>query len=121
MNINKLSTLLTNTQSTQQGQQASNAQQSQQVSQGASSARPVSDTVSIDSSARRKDEQQFATTEFNKLNKSSFDNLRSMKHKLVEFEDAKKISAEAASQTEVGKLLNDPKVWEKIANRMLDF
>lgn len=121
MDINKITTLFTSTQSAQQGQQASHAQKAQQVSQAQSPSQKVTDTVSIDDAARRKDEQQFANTEFNKLNRTSFDNLRSMKHKLVEFEDAKKISAEAASQTEVGKLLNDPKVWEKIASRMLDF
>lgn len=80
----------------------------------------VSDKVSISSYGANKGEELFAKIEMEKLNQSSFDKLKTMKAKISEYEAAKEVSGEAAENTEIGKLLNNPDVWGEIANKMLD-
>ncbi|CAN5364412.1 hypothetical protein BH23BAC3_BH23BAC3_14080 [soil metagenome] len=62
---------------------------------------------------------QFAKTEMEKLTQSSSVKLGKMKTRISEYQAAKAISNEAASQTEIGKLLNNPDVWGVIANKIL--
>ncbi|WP_340103563.1 hypothetical protein [Rhodohalobacter sp. 8-1] len=81
---------------------------------------PISDRVSIKNYGSNKGEELFAKIEMEKLNQSSFDNLKTMKAKISEYQAAKEVSSEAADQTEIGQLLNNPDVWGEIANKMLD-
>lgn len=61
----------------------------------------------------------FAKGEMKKLNELSFKKVKIMKSKISEYYAAGSISEEAARETEIGKLLNDPDVWENIANKIL--
>lgn len=78
-----------------------------------------SDKVSIDQSRMSKNEVLFAKIELAKLNDSSFEKLKSMKADLTEYENAKEISDEKAAETKIGKMLNNPNVWDEIARKML--
>lgn len=80
----------------------------------------ISDRVSIKNYGSNKGEELFAKIEMEKLNQASFDNLKTMKAKISEYQAAKEVSSEAADKTEIGQLLNDPDVWGEIANKMLD-
>ena len=81
---------------------------------------PISDRVSIENYGSNKGEELFAKIEMEKLNQASFDNLKSMKAKVNEYQAAKEVSPEAAGETEIGQMLNNPDVWGEIANKMLD-
>jgi hypothetical protein len=78
------------------------------------------DRVSLENSGAKKSEQLFAKIELEKLNQSSFGKLKAYKAKLQEYEAAKNESPEKAANTEIGKLLNDPSVWGKIAENIID-
>lgn len=80
----------------------------------------ISDKVSIGNYSSNKGEELFAKIEMEKLNQASFDNLKTMKAKITEYQAAKEVSPEAAVETEIGQLLNNPDVWGEIANKMLD-
>lgn len=80
----------------------------------------ISDRVSIINYGSTKGEELFAKIEMEKLNQASFENLKTMKTKISEYQAAKEVSSEAADQTEIGQLLNNPDVWGEIANKMLD-
>ncbi|MEX0944422.1 MAG: hypothetical protein WD513_01315 [Balneolaceae bacterium] len=80
----------------------------------------ISDKVSIDRQNSMKSEEHFAKIELNKLNQTSFEKLKLMKAKLVEYENAKADSPDKAAKTELGKLLDNPDVWGDIANKILD-
>jgi hypothetical protein len=43
-----------------------------------------------------------------------------MMAKINEYQAAKEISPEAAGDTEIGQMLNNPDVWGEIANKMMD-
>ena len=58
-------------------------------------------------------------TELDKLSRGSFDKVRAMKAELTEYENAMKSSPEDAAKTTLGAKLNDPAVWENIADAML--
>ncbi|MCC5926829.1 MAG: hypothetical protein JJU41_09755 [Bacteroidetes bacterium] len=121
MDINRLSNIITDTQSAGMGQKAANVgsnAQVQDVSQQSKSTNEVADKVSIDSS-RVRNEAEFAKTELDKLSRGSFDKVRAMKAELTEYQTAMKSSPEAAANTTLGAKLNDPAVWEDIADAML--
>jgi hypothetical protein len=80
----------------------------------------ATDKVTLESYGFRSDESRFAKTELDKLGRSSFDNVRSMKSQLMEYEAAAKQSPEAAAATEFGAKLNNPAVWTSIAERILN-
>lgn len=103
-----------------------NGTQSSEGSKSASKVTPrdradeVSDKVSLNNFKSRKNEQVFAKIELEKLNSGSFNKLKAYKAKLQEYEAAKKVSDEAAANTEIGKMINDPDVWTKIAQNISD-
>lgn len=78
------------------------------------------DKLSLDSYSFRQNELLFARSEYNKQSQTSFEKLREMKTRLDEYISASNISIEKASETEIGKKLNDPLVWEKIARKIMD-
>ncbi|MEQ8525910.1 hypothetical protein [Gracilimonas sp.] len=78
------------------------------------------DKVSLENYSAKKSEQLFAKIELEKLNQSSFGKLKDYKAKLQAYEAAKNESPEAAKNTEIGKMLNDPEVWSKIAQNIVD-
>jgi phenylalanyl-tRNA synthetase alpha subunit len=80
----------------------------------------TSDKVSLGNYAVNKSEEQFAKIELNKINKASFDKLSGYKAKIQEYQAAKAESPEAAGNTEIGKMLNDPEIMGSIAQRMLE-
>lgn len=84
------------------------------------SKKDISDKVTLDSYNFKKNEQLFARIELEKLNQSQFDKLKSYKAKISEYEAAVKISPEAAKETDLGKLLDNPDVWDEIANRIIE-
>lgn len=121
MDINRLSNIITDTQSAGMGQKAANVgsnAQVQDVSQQTKSTNEVADKVSIDSS-RVRNEAEFAKTELDKLSRGSFDKVRAMKTQLTEYQNVMKSSPEDAAKTTLGAKLNDPAVWEDIADAML--
>lgn len=121
MDINRLSNIITDTQSAGMGQKAANVgnnAQVQDVNSQSKSAPEVADKVSIDS-GRVRNEAEFAKTELDKLSRGSFDKVRAMKAQLTEYQNAMKSSPEEASKTALGAKLNDPAVWENIADAML--
>ncbi|MTI86453.1 MAG: hypothetical protein FH748_00640 [Balneolaceae bacterium] len=79
-----------------------------------------SDKVSLDNFSSKKSEQLFAKIELEKINRESFSKLKDYKGKLKEYEAAKSQSDEAAKDTEIGKMLNDPDVWSTIAQNIID-
>jgi len=66
-----------------------------------------------------KEDYMFAKVEMEELTQSSSVKLEEMKKKISEYQAAKAISGEAANQTEIGMLLNNPDVWDVIANKIL--
>lgn len=118
MDINNIS----NKPSTQlNGTESSNGSKlSSEISISKSSGDSISDRVSIKNYGSNKGEELFAKIEMEKLNQASFDKLKTMKAKISEYQAAKEVSADAADQTEIGQLLNNPDVWGEIANKMLD-
>lgn len=80
----------------------------------------MADKVSIENYSAKKSEELFAKIELEKLNQSSFGKLKDYKAKLQAYEAAKAESPEAAKNTEIGKMLNDPDVWGKIAGKIID-
>ena len=80
----------------------------------------TTDKVSLENYSAKKSEELFAKIELEKLNQSSFGKLKAYKAKLLEYEAAKNESPEAAKNTEIGKMLNDPDVWSKIAQNIVD-
>lgn len=64
-------------------------------------------------------DQPHAKREMEKLNEESNDKVKQMKAKISEYRSAKAISEQAAKETELGKLLNSPDVWEDIAYKIL--
>ncbi|REL38647.1 hypothetical protein DYD21_01475 [Rhodohalobacter sp. SW132] len=83
------------------------------------SANNVSDKVTFGSYHTSKSEELFARIELEKLNQSSFDKLKTMKSKISEYQAAKEVSDNAANETEIGKLLNNPEVWGEIADKII--
>jgi len=77
------------------------------------------DKVSLGNYSANKGEELFAKIEMEKLNQSSFDKLKTMKANISEYQAAKEISPEAANETEIGKLLNNPDVWGEIADKII--
>lgn len=80
----------------------------------------VSDKVSLENFSTKKSEELFAKIELEKLNQASFDKLKGYKMKLQEYEAAKNVSPEKAGDTEIGKMLNNPDIWSKIAQKISD-
>ncbi len=79
-----------------------------------------SDKVSLNEYSRAKNEKLFAKIELEKLNTSSFDRLKEFKAKLNEYETALKESPDKAAETDIGKMLENPEVWESIATKIVD-
>ncbi len=79
----------------------------------------VSDKVSLSGTGGKNNEEMFAKIELEKANQNSFAQLKDYKAKIQEYEAAKSTSPEAAQETELGKMLNDPAVWEQIAEGIL--
>ena len=75
--------------------------------------------VSITDYKFRKNDQLFARIELGKLEEASTEKLADMKTKINAYEKAGAESEEAGRQTEIGKKLNNPDVWNDIAQKML--
>ncbi|MBO6586811.1 MAG: hypothetical protein JJ953_11950 [Gracilimonas sp.] len=96
-----------------------NSQQASKVSRAEKSPE-LTDKVSLENFSAKKSEELFAKIELEKQNQASFGKLKDYKAKLQAYEAAKKESPEAAKNTEIGKMLNDPEVWSKIAQNIVD-
>ncbi|MFP8488627.1 hypothetical protein ACKGJO_05945 [Gracilimonas sp. Q87] len=117
MEINKLTSNLSNQVNGTKSEAASEASSTSKVEK---SSKDLSDKVSLSNNGAQKSEELFAKVEMEKLNESSFDKVKEMKVKLQAYEQAKGVSDEAANNTEIGKMLNDPEVWGKIAENLID-
>jgi len=117
MDINKISSHLSNklseAKSTEQGEKSSAASAVNKADS------VFSDKVSLKEESKLKNERIFAKIELAKLDQSSFEKLKAMKSKISEYEAASKESSDAAAQTDIGKMINDPSVFEEIAKKML--
>ena len=117
MDINKisshLSSQLNETKSTEQGEKSS------AVSSSKKEDTVFTDKVSLKEQSKLKNEKIFAKIELAKLEQSSFEKLKSMKAKLTEYDIAKSEAPENVNNTDIGKMLNDPDVWEEIAEKIL--
>lgn len=116
MEINRLSTQLNaqidGSSSTDQSRAASKVSNTDTPKDAAAS-------VSLSSNGVAKSDEQFAKIELEKANQASFSKLKDYKARINEFQAAKDVSDDAAAQTELGKMLNDPAVWQKMAENML--
>jgi hypothetical protein len=117
MDINKISSHLNSqlneAKSTDPGEKSSVASASNKADS------VFSDRVSLKEESKLKNEKIFAKIELAKLDDSSFEKLKLMKAKITEFESAKEVSSDSAAQTDIGKLVNDPSVFEEIARKIL--
>lgn len=82
-------------------------------------AESLKDTVSLENYSAKKSEELFAKIELEKHNQDSFDKLKSYKNKIQAYQAAKAESPEAAAQTEIGEMLNNPDMWGKIADAIV--
>ncbi len=114
MEINKLSTQLNGS---IDGSKASETGRAGRVAENKES-NNLSDKVSISSSSVQSSDEQFAQIELEKANSAAFTKLKEYKARINEYDQARQISPEAARETELGKMLNDPAVWEKMAENM---
>lgn len=112
MDINKLSNNIKSSLS------ETNASSTSKSSSPASENTPA-DTVSIENKGLSKNEQRFAEIELEKLDQSSFERLKTLKKEVAAYEEAKKVSPEAARETKMGKKLNSPEVWSRIAEGII--
>jgi hypothetical protein len=78
----------------------------------------TSDKVSISNSGVKNSDELFASIELDKANSAAFTKLKEYKARINEYDAARQISPEAARETELGKMLNDPAIWEKMAENM---
>lgn len=78
------------------------------------------DKVSLENFQFRNDEQLFAKVELEKMSRNSFEKLKALNAKISEYEHARQSSPELADQTEIGKMLKNPKVLEKIAQKIAE-
>lgn len=115
MEINKLSTQLNGQ---IEGSKAAENARSASKAQGNNDADNLSDKVSLSSKGIQSSEEQFARIELEKANSAAFTKLKEYKARIQEYDEARQISPEAAKETELGKMLNDPAVWEKMAENM---
>ncbi|NBC27833.1 MAG: hypothetical protein GVY08_13295 [Bacteroidetes bacterium] len=79
----------------------------------------VSGKIMEQSDCISSNDQPHAKREMDKLNEESNNKLKQMKAKISLYRSAKAVSEKAASETEIGKLLNSPDVWEDIAYKIL--
>ncbi|MCR9133213.1 MAG: hypothetical protein NXI08_11580 [bacterium] len=114
MEINNLSTQLNGS---IDGAKANEARSAQKV-QGNTESSNSADKVSLSSTGVQSNEDQFAKIELEKANSAAFTKLREYKARIQEYDQARQVSPEAARETELGKMLNDPAVWEKMAENM---
>ena len=114
MEINKLSTQLNGQ---IDGSKAAETGRAGRVD-GNQDSKNLSDKVSISSSGIQNSDEQFARIELEKANSAAFTKLKEYKARIKEYDEARQISPEAAKETELGKMLNDPAVWEKMAENM---
>ncbi len=115
MEINKLSTQLNG--QIDGSKAAENARATSKADQGTDS-KGLSDKVSISSNGIQSSDEQFARIELEKANSAAFSKLKEYKARIQEYDEARQISPEAAKETELGKMLNDPAIWEKMAENM---
>lgn len=116
MDINKLNNISNNfkkTEKTSEGKKSASSTSKQ------SSSGSAADKVSISNYKLRNNDQLYAKIELEKLNELASKQLGNIKTKITEYQEAKRRSPEAAEQTEIGQKLNDPDVWEDIANKIL--
>jgi hypothetical protein len=117
MDINKLNNSASNR--FKKTGEVSNGQSKADSSSKESSANTPNDKVSITNYTFRKNDQLFAKLELDKLDENSSNKLSDTKEAIAEYQKAKEISPEAAAKTEIGQKINDPSVWENIAEEML--
>lgn len=115
MEINKLSTQLNG--QIDGSKAAENARSTSKADQSTDS-KGLSDKVSISSNGIQSSDEQFARIELEKANSAAFSKLKEYKARIQEYDEARQISPEAAKETELGKMLNDPAIWEKMAENM---
>ena len=115
MEINKLSTQLNGQ---IDGNKAADANQAAARVGNSDSSTGITDKVSLSNNGVQTSDEQFAKIELEKANSASFTKLREYKAKIQEYDEARQVSKEAADQTELGKMLNDPAVWEQMAENM---
>lgn len=117
MDINKISSHLNEKINSSDGAEKNHKTSDHSVNKSENN---FSDKVSLDRFSNQKSVELFAKIELEKLNQGSFDKLKAMKAKISEFEAAQDVSQKDADETEIGKMLNDPGIWEEIANKIID-
>ncbi|MEX0680359.1 MAG: hypothetical protein WD097_03185 [Balneolales bacterium] len=116
MDIKKLATYIDDSQASGKSQHTAGPRSINVSDQNKSDA----DKVSLDGYHFKKNEVLFARSEYDKQHHEAFEKVKAFKAKLTEFEQAKNTSPTSAHSTELGKMLNDPEVWEQIARKMLE-
>lgn len=116
MDINKLNNVDKN--NLNKTNEASKGQRSADASSSKSADSPA-DKVSISDYQFRNNDQLFAKLELEKLNNSASGELKEVKAQISEFNKAAEASDQKTEETEIGKKINDPAVWEDIAYKIL--
>lgn len=115
MNINKLQNL---NKFYNRAEQPSEGENSTRASQH-SSAQDSGDKVSIDEYEFRNNDLLIAKHELGKLKKVSSSRVNELKTKITEFQEAKTNPDKQIQETEMGKKINNPAVWQNIAHKIL--
>ena len=114
MEINKLSTQLNGAVDSSKAADSQAAARANRVAKSDT----AGDKVSLSKNGINTSENEFAKIELEKANTAAFSKLREYKARIKEYDEARTVSKEAAEQTELGRMLNDPEVWEKMAENM---
>lgn len=117
MNINKTENNSNN--KFRRTEHSSKGERSSHLSSHKSSSDQPSDKVSLKDYTFRDDERLFAKLQLDKLNESSSKRLGKLKAKVNEYQEALRSSSQDADKTELGEKINNPDVWQDIANKIL--
>ncbi len=69
-------------------------------------------------SAVNKDELSFAKVELEKLNKIALENIAEYRQKIQDYQELSSDQMDKLKNNELHKLLNDPEVWSRIADKI---
>lgn len=74
----------------------------------------------LDVYGSKKGEELFASIQLEKLNLEVAGKLKKTKENINEYMTTKAVSPDAASNTEIGRMLDNPDIWEVIAKKILE-
>lgn len=117
MDINKLDSVK-GSNNINKSNNASGSSSSENAS-SANKGNSTEDKISLSDFTFRNNDKLFAKLELEKLNNASSKNFNKIKSQVSEYKKAVANSSEDTSNTTLGKKLNDPSIWDDIAEKIL--